>query len=633
MVNGLLQGEQDLQKLERIVWIDQENQWCYVVNVISPSFPYRLDIADIEQKIKSGELINATIDPFFIAEQEEELSEIEIQKRNFAWEIINYIYRTPDIFVAKWRANIIRNASSEYRVSEKTIRHYLKRYWARGMGKNSLLPDYGVKQKKDRVYKKKAGRPTVYPSSIKRETVNDEWKKLFRFSLEKYYFIKSKPSLKYAYQQMLKDYFSIEDIDTNYKVLNIMEAIPSFDQYYYWFRKWYKSEYSVLKREGIKEFLQNHRAITGSATEDAMGIGVYAVDGTIGDIYLVSSLDKNRVIGRPIIYLLVDIYSRCIAGISVSIENMSGDSLRTALANTFENKKEFCKRTLDLDIGDDEWPIHYLPHTLLADRGSELLSEQLTSIVENLNIKIQNTGKNRPELKGVCEGYFGLLQQHLLPFLPGAVQKDFNKRGVQDYRKNAVLNLNEYTRILVRCVIYYNRRFIKDYPLTKNMIEDKVPPIPIEIFKWGLKRGTGQLKTMTTDLIRGSVMPYANATCTAKGILFQGLHYSSSKALKEGWFTKARTHGSFKLQVQYDPQNMFEIYLREDRKTYEKCSLIDQYDMYGTAKMEELIDLRKTKRQNQSDYEQEALNGQVRLAQEIEVIVSKAKRGWKNSIY
>src|SRR5699024_8987276 len=206
--------------------------------------------------------------------------------------------------------------------------------------------------------------------------------------------------LKYAYQQMLKDYFSTMNVETDYKVLNVDKPIPTFDQFYYWYRRWYKSDYAVYKRDGRREFLQNHRAITGSATEDAMEIGMFAIDGTVGDIYLVSSLDRNKVIGRPLIYLTVDIFSRCIVSVYAGIENMSGDSLRLALTNAFSNKKDFCRTKLGMEISEQDWPIHYLPHTLLSDRGSELISDELTSLVENLNIKIQNNGPARPELKG-----------------------------------------------------------------------------------------------------------------------------------------------------------------------------------------------------------------------------------------
>lgn len=633
VVNQLLQSKQQSNKLERIIYIDNGIGCCYLVNINEPSFPYQIKMDDLIDKLDGGEIEIVRADPWNVMIEESELTEIEKQKRDFAWKVIQFINHVPDILIPTSRSILIKRAVAEFGISEKTIRHYLKRFWARGLVKNALLPDFtncGKQQKGERIYIKKAGRPPIYPSSIKRATVSEEWKRIFQISLGKYYLNKSKPSLRHAYQQMLKDYFSLTDNDTKYKVLDLSEPIPTYDQFYYFYKKRYKSDEIIFKREGKRQYLQNHRAITGSATEDAAGVGMYAIDGTINDIYLVSQFDRANVIGRAVTYLTVDIFSRCIVGVYVMIENMSGETLRVALANAFDNKKEFCKRTLDMDIEDNDWPIHYLPHTLLADRGSELISDDLTTLVENLNIKIQNTAPYRPELKGVCETYFQILQNHIKPFLPGSVHKDFNKRGGQDYRKNAVLTLKEYSRILVKCIIYYNNsHYLSNYPLTKEMIEEKVTPVPIQIFKWGLRNGTGQLRTMSSDLIKSNIYPVKKATVTAKGILLDGLYYSCSTAVKERWFSTARQRGTWKINVHYDPQNLSQIYLRHDRRNYEVCTLLDQYEMYRSARIEEIIDLRSEKRREEVVFQVDQLNGQIKLAQDIEQIVNDAKEALK----
>ncbi|MGX9931511.1 Mu transposase C-terminal domain-containing protein [Virgibacillus salarius] len=629
IINDLLQSTENPEFIQRVVWVDKENQLYFLVNVNEPSFPYSEEIHNIEASLNTGEIAKVATDPWAISVNDEDLSKIEIEKREKVWRVINQIYLIPDIFIPKRRSELIKAASKSFSLSSKTVRQYLKRYWARGMVKNALLPDFnncGKQREKERQYTKKAGRPFVYSSTIHRAAINEEWKNIIRISLEKYYFIRSKPSLKYAYQQMVKEYFSKEDDKTGYKVLDTDRPVISYDQFYYWYRKWYKPEDAIHKREGRREFLQNYRAITGSATEDSMGIGTYAIDATIGDIYLVSSFDRNKVIGRPVIYLTVDIFSRSVVSVYAGIQNMSKESLRLALANAFEDKKEFCKRTLDMDINKNDWPIHYLPHTILADRGSELISNELTQITEDLNIKFQNLGSYRPELKAVCEKYFDLLQQHISPFLPGAVQKDFMKRGGKDYRKKAVLNLNEYVQILVRTVIYYNNHnFLTGYPLTQSMIQENIPPIPIEIFKWGLHKGTGLLRTMSLNAIRSSVLPKASAKITPKGIKFGSLFYTCSEALKERWFSKARIQGSWSMGVHYDPQDVSNIYIRIDRHNYEVCTLLEQYEMYRGAKMEEVESLKKERKQQEAEYEESCLNGEIQLAQDIEKIVKNAK--------
>ena len=42
------------------------------------------------------------------------------------------------------------------------------------------------------------------------------------------------------------------------------------------------------------------------------------------------------------------------------------------------------------------------------------------------------------------------------PYIPGYVEKDAGQRGAKDYRKDACLDLDTFTMILVRIVLYYN---------------------------------------------------------------------------------------------------------------------------------------------------------------------------------
>ncbi len=93
------------------------------------------------------------------------------------------------------------------------------------------------------------------------------------------------------------------------------EMRPSFDQ----FRYWYENHYRELRREqkarrGERDYNLTRRELLGDSTQMAFGPGsVYQIDATIGDIYLVSSLDRSRIIGRPVVYACVDVFSRMIS--------------------------------------------------------------------------------------------------------------------------------------------------------------------------------------------------------------------------------------------------------------------------------------------------------------------------------
>src|SRR5699024_11939342 len=62
----------------------------------------------------------------------------------------------------------------------------------------------------------------------------------------------------------------------------------------------------------------------GNSKSETNGPGTrFQIDATIADIYLVSSLDVNKVIGRPVIYAVLDVYSRIITGLYVGLEGPS----------------------------------------------------------------------------------------------------------------------------------------------------------------------------------------------------------------------------------------------------------------------------------------------------------------------
>ncbi len=45
----------------------------------------------------------------------------------------------------------------------------------------------------------------------------------------------------------------------------------------------------------------------------------YEIDATIADVYLLSA-DRQRVIGRPTLYVVVDVFSRMVAGFYIGLE-------------------------------------------------------------------------------------------------------------------------------------------------------------------------------------------------------------------------------------------------------------------------------------------------------------------------
>lgn len=67
------------------------------------------------------------------------------------------------------------------------------------------------------------------------------------------------------------------------------------------------------------------------------------MDATEADIYLVSKLDRSQVIGRPVIYMAVDVASQLIAGVYVGLQ-WGEESVIECLRNAASDKVEYAAR-------------------------------------------------------------------------------------------------------------------------------------------------------------------------------------------------------------------------------------------------------------------------------------------------
>ncbi|GAA0752021.1 hypothetical protein [Clostridium sartagoforme] len=122
-----------------------------------------------------------------------------------------------------------------------------------------------------------------------------------------------------------------------------------------------------------------------------------------------------------------------------------------------------------------------MPDIIIADRG-EFEGYNAENLINNLNVKIENTSPYRGDLKGIVERSFRTLNEKIKHKTPGAIQKEFRKRGDQDYRLDATLTLEDFTKIYINIVLHHNNKIIEKYPLEKAMLEDEVVPTPTNLW-------------------------------------------------------------------------------------------------------------------------------------------------------
>lgn len=640
VVNSLIIWKTENEEFvtERILWIDTHLDEVYVINILLNEFPYKRRLGFIINSIKQGNAHIDLDDKYKRFNSDEKLTNAEKKVRDNSWNIIKDIVDLqPQIFDKKFRTSIIRQAAELNKVHQNNVKRNLKRYWQRGMTKNSLLPDYylsGASGEIRMAGKTKRGRKRKRCTSEIGLNVNEEIKKIFNTALNKYYYNSSKKTLTITYEHMIKDFFSDDyRIDNGVKkpIIKNKNEIPTLNQFRYWFNKERNIKKEISTRLSRKKYEQIGRSILGSSTKEALGPGsIYQIDATIGDIYLCSSFNKNWIIGRPIIYNVMDVFSRVIVGIYIGLEGPSWAGAMMALVNTVKNKVEFCKE-YDIEIKEEEWPVNYLPDTILADRG-ELEGKNVESLI-NLGMKIQNTPPYRGDLKGIIEQHFNILNnQRIKPFLPGSVDPNTRERGDKDYRLDAKLNMKEFTQIIIKCVLYHNNHhLLKYYSREEMMIEDDVKCVPSELWNWGIKNRSGRLRFIDEDIVKLNLMPSDFATVTPKGIQFKRVFYACVAALKEKWFEKARRNGTWRIEISYDPRNMNFLYIKKDSGTnYEKCFLLDHQSKFRDRTFDDiryLLEYEKLNIQNESINE---LQAKVDLISDIESIVKDAEKTFKD---
>lgn len=278
-------------------------------------------------------------------------------------------------------------------------------------------------------------------------TVNDT----YEWAIKTLYFSAKKFSLRATYDMMLVQKYT----DSTGKLLENIPSWSSFRNYFY-SRNYHKQPRKTIARSGLTNYQRNERPVFGSASEWRSVPGSYQMDATQADIYLVSRHDRSKMIGRPYIYLAVDTATQLIAGIYIGLE-CDESAVMLCLANAAQNKVEFC-RGHGIEIDPSQWPSQGLPHEIITDKGTEFFGFRMRELCQKYGVEIQSLPPFRPDGKGLVEKSFDLIQQRYKPLLrgKGVIEPDAQERWAVDYRSQSVLTLDEFTKIVIHCVLYIN---------------------------------------------------------------------------------------------------------------------------------------------------------------------------------
>ncbi|WP_165452830.1 Mu transposase C-terminal domain-containing protein [Paenibacillus thalictri] len=638
-VNNLFDRRDDEAKVvdcDRILWINRDMDLVVTISIIDKNgLPKFKSLSAMELEIKNGSLMKREYDPYtkFMV-SDDKLTPKEIRLRDHAWSLINEMVEIePNVYDPTERYRMIKKACDETGKGKNSFYKYLHYYWTGGKMVNALLPRFRKcgKPGEKKNPKMKMGRQRETKKSVSPEMegvlVNEGIRKIFDKVIRDIYLkINRRDSVRFTYTQMLKNHFAIKTEIRNKVEIPIIPPeykVPSITQLRYHIRTHFPHRKRLVAREGEVTFSRDFRPLLGSETRKATGPGqIFEIDATVADVYLVSSDDPNQIIGRPVVYIVVDVWSHMIVGFYVGLEGPSWQGIMMALENTAVNKVEFCAQ-YDIPIQPEDWPCHHMPESFYADRG-EMESKNADSLAKALGIKLKNAPPYRADLKGIVEQQFRTLNLTLQPWMPGAVKKEYAKRGGPDYVLDAKLTLKDFTAMFIERILYRNNsHYMEHYPLDKAQAKDNVRPIARELWFWGVAHNHF-LKEIHPDIVRLNVLPEKKVTASREGIYFEGMYFGSEELVRQGWFVKGK---SIKTVIAYDRRCMNHVYVKTDNgRSFIKCFLLDKSSRYRDLSLEEIKESRYQEKLNRSIYRSTELQEEVALSAKLEAIVDKASK-------
>lgn len=365
------------------------------------------------------------------------------------------------------------------------------------------------------------------------------------------------------YEQVIQSAFVLNYKQVGHELIPVElkeGACPNFAQFK-WLITTRKSAFERIQERTTKgHFARALRGLTGKNWKGVAGPGhTWAIDSTVGDIYLRSSVNRAWIIGRPIVYIIVDVWSTAIVGFYVCLSGPSWATAKISLFNAVTAPQTMgalwgYQPLISLD------PHPTLCYCLMCDRG-----EYLSIAARETMLKLIGCGSYappyRPDLKGLVEVLHRIMKDQQFPFIPGAIdfrRKEYELRRVR--MEDSAYTLPEYVCHLHEIFYRYNLTADRTHRLDAHMIGEGVFPSPAGLWRYGHQIGIGfNRSTPTADLIH-HLLPETEGRIKKDGVYVGGQLYEPPQLPGLDWAMKARNFGYREIPVRYYPGSVSRVW-------------------------------------------------------------------------
>ncbi len=177
---------------------------------------------------------------------------------------------------------------------------------------------------------------------------------------------------------------------------------------------------------------------------------VVQIDHTKVDVTVVDPIERQPI-GRPILTIAIDVYTRSVLGFYLSLEAPSVTSVALCLTHAIIDKTRWLEeRGIAL-----AWPACGLPECIHVDNGAEFHARAFKRGCDDHNITVSYRPPGTPRFGGHVERLIGTMMG-AVHLLPGTHFSNILERGDYDSEGRAVITMRELETWLALEIIAYH---------------------------------------------------------------------------------------------------------------------------------------------------------------------------------
>ena len=362
---------------------------------------------------------------------------------------------------------------------------------------------------------------------------------------------------------------------------------------------------TMRRREG-QDAARDLQGVGGEPPAVTAPLEQVQIDHTVIDLIVVDERDRQPI-GRPYLTLAIDVFTRCVVGMVVTLEAPSAVSVGLCLVHIACDKRPWLEG-LNVEM---DWPMSGKPLLLYLDNAAEFKSEALRRGCEQHGIRLDYRPLGQPHYGGIVERIIGTAMQMIHDDLPGTTFSNPDRRGDYDSENKAALTLRELERWLTLAVGTYHGS------VHNGLFQPPAARWAEAVARVGIPAVVTRATAFLVDFL-----PIIRRTLTRTGFVIDHIHYYAD-ALKP-WIARRDRLPAF--LIRRDPRDISRIWVLEPEGQHYLEIPYRTLSHPAVTLWEQRQALAKLRQQGREQVDESALFRMIGQMREIVTTAQKATR-------